>query len=230
MQAITLPIARQMAGHLSGDHSLDVLEVGCGDRPLTPLVRSNTWTGIDINLDSLSRTDPALRRCAADMTVLPFRDECFDAILSFSTLQYVDYEAAFAEFARVLRPRGTLLLGENLAFNPIARAFRLVTAFRATARGGSAVTRTYLDPANSTVLSSHFDSISAEPFYLFTPLLFAISPQPAGSPKALLGHLAADGLSRLDTAMMGPTLKRFPWMSLVVARRGGYDAPEARSS
>lgn len=73
-------------------------------------------------------------------------------------------------------------------------------------------------------------SISAEPFYLFTPLLFAISPQPAGSPKSALGHVAAGAWSRLDTAMMGPTLRRLAWMSLIAARRRDYDAPEARTS
>lgn len=46
-----------------------------------------------------------------DVTALPFSDASFDAVVSFDVLEHVpDYQKALREFARVLRPRGCLVL------------------------------------------------------------------------------------------------------------------------
>lgn len=219
MDAITVPIAQRMASHISRGKPLDVLEVGCGERSLASAVPSATWTGIDVDAIALSRSISAQRRAVADMTAIPFPAESFDALLSFSTLQYVDHDAAFAEFARVLRPNGMLLLGENLSRNPIARMFRLMTALGEALHGCRTVTKQYIEPATCCALAKHFHSISSEPFYLLTPLLFVLRPQPSGSRRAVVGHVSAIALSRLDDAMLHSALRRFAWMGLILARR-----------
>ena len=46
-----------------------------------------------------------------DVTRLSFRDRSFDAVVSLDVLEHVpDYRRALAEFARVLRPEGVLVL------------------------------------------------------------------------------------------------------------------------
>ena len=47
--------------------------------------------------------------------------EGFDAVISYSTLQYVDKGRVLDEVLRVLRPRGYAVFAENLATAPMAR-------------------------------------------------------------------------------------------------------------
>jgi hypothetical protein len=52
-----------------------------------------------------------------DVTALTFGDRSFGAVLSFDVLEHVpDYRAALAEFHRVLRPGGLLLLSAPFSF------------------------------------------------------------------------------------------------------------------
>jgi len=62
----------------------------------------------------------------ADATALPFPDASFDVVLSFVMLHHVvDWEAAFAECARVLRPGGRLI-GYDLLDSPTNRLVHVV--------------------------------------------------------------------------------------------------------
>lgn len=64
---------------------------------------------------------------AADATRLPFADATFDAVtMSFGLRNVVDVEQAIAEFARVTKPAGRLLICEFS--QPVNRAFRTVYA------------------------------------------------------------------------------------------------------
>jgi SAM-dependent methyltransferase len=71
----------------------------------------------------VDRSEEALayaRRCyarenaefvAADITALPFADASFDVVCSFETIEHVDEpERALAELARIVQPKGTLVL------------------------------------------------------------------------------------------------------------------------
>ncbi len=76
----------------------------------------------------LGRKNPAGLR-NEDLTRLTFRDESFDAILSFEVLEHIpDYRAAFAECARTLKPRGKMLF--SVPFGVKARQNRIRARLR----------------------------------------------------------------------------------------------------
>jgi len=63
-------------------------------------VARKSWAGIPVEWLSLK----------PGWTVLPFKDPCFDAIVSASVFEYlVDVERVVEELARVLRPEGVLI-------------------------------------------------------------------------------------------------------------------------
>ena len=119
---------RLFAGHvvlpwaLQG-HALrgDVLEIGCGNGAMAaealrkyPDVRL-TATDFDESMVEVARrrlsefgSRAEVRQ--ADATALPFPDGSFDVVLSFIMLHHVvQWERAFAEAARMLRPGGRLI-------------------------------------------------------------------------------------------------------------------------
>jgi SAM-dependent methyltransferase len=219
LNVITRPIAIQIASRLSGmDRHDPVLEVGYGNGRLAGLAQDALWTGIDLSVAAVSQSPKHYSCCAADMTSLPFQDGTFSALFSFSTLQYVDQEKALMEFARVLRPNGTLLLAENLRNNPVARLHRYTTASRAQRLGGTCETRRYLEPGNATI-STLFKVDSVELYHLLAPSLFLLRPQPGQRVRTALANWTSKGVLRLDRAALANGLSRFAWMCLIVATR-----------
>jgi ubiquinone/menaquinone biosynthesis C-methylase UbiE len=122
---LVLPWALQ-GNELAGD----VLEIGCGSGAMAAeLLRNYPAVRLTATDFDESMVDVARRRLVefgsraevrqADATGLPFPDCSFDAVLSFIMLHHVlQWEQAFAEMARVLRPGGRLvgydLLGDGV--------------------------------------------------------------------------------------------------------------------
>lgn len=110
-----------MAGVRPGERALD-LACGTGDIALAVAKRGAITIGLDITHRMLQlarrRASSAASRQAwvgGDMTSLPFRSASFDLVTTGYGLRNVpDLDAAIAEIARVLRPRGRLL---SLDFN-----------------------------------------------------------------------------------------------------------------
>ena len=81
---------------------------------------------------------------ATEAAELPFEDESFDLVFGHAVLHHLpDLDGAFAEFARVLRPGGTIafcgepsLYGDRLASVPKRAALALAPAWRALMRAG----------------------------------------------------------------------------------------------
>lgn len=97
---------------------------------------------------------PDLDFAAADATRLPFADDSFDVVtMSFGFRNVVDQPAALAEFHRVTRPGGRLLICEFS--QPVNRVFRtiyseyLMAAFPPVARALSSNPESYVYLAES---------------------------------------------------------------------------------
>ena len=103
-----------------GDERL--LDVGCGDGGVARLLRKRVAevVAVDIEPSPEWSEEPNLTFAVADAERLPFPDETFDALHSKDSLHHMeDPRAALAEYARVLRPGGTLLVIEGNRYNPV---------------------------------------------------------------------------------------------------------------
>jgi demethylmenaquinone methyltransferase/2-methoxy-6-polyprenyl-1,4-benzoquinol methylase len=110
---------------IPGERVLDVAAgTGVSTREFT---RSGAYVvGCDFSLGMLrSGTGTPVPLVAGDALRLPFGDRAFDAVtISFGLRNVVDVDAALAEFGRVTRPGGRLLIAEFSA--PVWRPFRTV--------------------------------------------------------------------------------------------------------
>lgn len=98
-----------------------VLDAGCGQG--TPVLRRLAGTadavGVDFSGEQLrlaAGNAPGAALVRGDMTALPFRADAFDAAVAYHSLVHVplaDHPVVLAEFARVLRPGGRLLVSEG---------------------------------------------------------------------------------------------------------------------
>jgi SAM-dependent methyltransferase len=116
-----------LAGRVQWPPDGEVLEVGCGPgllwasiAPLLPHLRLTLTDLSEGMLDASRRVvDPIdslelVATKACDAQDLPFADDAFDVLVANHMLYHVpDLSRAVAEFARVLRPDGTLLAATN---------------------------------------------------------------------------------------------------------------------
>jgi ubiquinone/menaquinone biosynthesis C-methylase UbiE len=122
---VVLPWALQ-GSELRGD----VLEIGCGSGAMAaavlrrhPHVRLTATdfdrSMVDVAKDRLAAFGSRADVRQADATQLPFADRSFDAVLTFVMLHHVlEWEQAFAEMARVLKPGGRILGYDLLGDGP----------------------------------------------------------------------------------------------------------------
>lgn len=163
----------------------DLLDVGTGTglalRAAATAGRS--LAGIDLSPRMLAAAQdhlPAATFQVADALHLPFRDASFDTVFCVSAITYMDAEKALIEWARVLRPEGTIIVSSPATDGiTTARLFRLAarahgilisdpnaatgsrTAFESLAEGaGLTVTRTsgsVFEEAGMTSAAASFD-------------------------------------------------------------------------
>ena len=103
-----------------GDERL--LDAGCGDGGVARLLRPRVAevVAVDVVPSPAWRAEPGLSFAVADAAKLPFPDAGFDVVHSKDSLHHMeDPRAALAEYARVLRPGGTLLVIEGNRYNPV---------------------------------------------------------------------------------------------------------------
>jgi len=97
----------------------DVLDVWCGSRPYDDLLPAGALcVGLDVVGNPYGLAD------VVSDDFLPFPDETFDLVMCIQAFQYLDdAERAVAEFARVLRPGGSVLVSSVLGFEYDLRHF-----------------------------------------------------------------------------------------------------------
>jgi ubiquinone/menaquinone biosynthesis C-methylase UbiE len=108
-----------LAGEVRGQ---SVLDIGCGDGTysISACTRGARVTSVDRSsamLEAARRPSEDCREriacCLAAAEALPFDDNCFDIVLAVTTLCFVnDPQRAIQEAGRVLRPGGSLVIGE----------------------------------------------------------------------------------------------------------------------
>jgi ubiquinone/menaquinone biosynthesis C-methylase UbiE len=103
-----------------GDERL--LDVGCGNGRVARLLRERVAEVVAIDIESSSEWQdaPGLTFQVADGEQLPFADASFDIVHSKDSLHHMNDPAkALAEYRRVLRAAGTLLVIESNRYNPV---------------------------------------------------------------------------------------------------------------
>jgi ubiquinone/menaquinone biosynthesis C-methylase UbiE len=130
------PFARSLEiGAGTGYFSLNLLNAGVvGHATCTDLSPGMLET-LEANARRLGR---AVETVACDAAELPFKDESFDVVLGHAVLHHLPaLERSFAEFARVLRPGGTLFFagepsrqGDRIAAWPKRAAMRAAPLWR----------------------------------------------------------------------------------------------------
>ncbi len=112
------PAILELAGDVSGRR---ILDAGCGSGPILADLRAGgaDITGIDASAGMLEQARLRLG-AAADLVVadladrLPFDDDTFDDVVASQVLHYLeDWAPTLAEFRRVLKPGGRLILSEE---------------------------------------------------------------------------------------------------------------------
>ena len=100
----------------AGDGDPLVLDVGCGDGARTLANLPPGSVGLDVSRRGLALaadTVPDARLVHGEMSALPFAADRFDAVTAYHAVFHVERErhpAVYAEFARLLRPGGRLLM------------------------------------------------------------------------------------------------------------------------
>jgi SAM-dependent methyltransferase len=98
---------------------LQVLDAACGEGYGAALLARSAArvSAVDLSADAVAHARErygTLENLAfeeADVTRLPFEDDRFDALISFETLEHLEaQDAMLAEFRRVLKPTGFLLI------------------------------------------------------------------------------------------------------------------------
>lgn len=133
----------RLLGNTTIPHDATVLDVGCGiggpTRWIAQKFPAARVIGIEFLADSVRRArdaaDPSIAFIQGDAQRIPFRDDSVDLLFNLeSALHYPDKAAFLRECARVLRPGGTLCLGDITAVHkrflaPIAWLNRAASSF-----------------------------------------------------------------------------------------------------
>ncbi len=134
------PYARSLEiGAGTGYFSLNLLNAGVVERATCTDISPGMLEALEANARRLNRQ---VETVSCDAAELPFDDESFDLVLGHAVLHHLPaLERSFAEFARVLKPGGTLFFagepsrqGDRIAAWPKRAAMRVAPLWRKAVR------------------------------------------------------------------------------------------------
>ena len=116
-----------------------VLDYCCGDGSFTIFLAKKGihMIGIDIsevsiqngkNLIKTEGLEDRISLFAMDAEKTEFPNSYFNGILCGGVLHHLNIENAYKEMARILKPEGTIICNEPLAYNPIFQLYRRLTS------------------------------------------------------------------------------------------------------
>jgi len=111
-------ILRELKGYKN------VLSVGCGPAIIEKGLQKNGFdvTGLDVSEEALEGAPDSIRTIVGSANNIGVEDSSFDAVIFVVSLQFIeDYEGAIQETARVLKPKGKLLV---MLLNPESQFFK----------------------------------------------------------------------------------------------------------
>lgn len=145
-----------------------IVEVGCGSGETSVLfaLHGAKVIGVDISREMIKNSNELAKKWQVEnkchflngnTEALPLSDCTADIIFSRSTMQYLDRTLVIPECLRILKPGGTMVLIENLPFNPFMKIYRSIK--RLNARSPKDVA--YQKSLKGYVTQSEFDELSA---------------------------------------------------------------------
>lgn len=214
------PMVQLGISHLADsekEHIL-ILDLGCGRGQRAPILHTDDRfrvIGLDINRQSLRHARsryPDASYVHGDIEKLPFADATFDAIFSFSVLQYVDWQTTIRQCKRILKPKGRAVFVENLSGNVFAKGYRMLHRALGWTYATHMTPKRHIRWHELSVFRSEFQSVTCTPFHLMTPAALVIPTiRYAFSGKPL--QITASGLYRFLRATDRCLLKRVPFLA-----------------
>jgi len=154
-----------------------VLDYCCGDGNVSVFLAKNEIevVGIDISEVSIQNSKNLAKKEGVENKVsffvidaekTNFPDNYFDGILCTGVLHHLDIKRAFKEMARILKPEGSIICIEPLAYNPIFQLYRKLTPHLRTKWEAEHI----LTKKDINLAKNYFEKIETQLFHLFTLL------------------------------------------------------------
>lgn len=110
--ALSRAVRAAIATQLEGRAGLDIVDVGCGEKPFRPFFAGHASSYLGTDVFSSPSVD---RVCPAE--ALDVDDACADVVLCLSVLEHVNSpQRSVAELSRILRPGGVVFASTHGAF------------------------------------------------------------------------------------------------------------------
>ncbi len=112
-----------------------ILDVGCGDGPITSLLFDTGFPqimGLDVSKEAIKMAREKEKRISflvGSCQNLPFADESFETVLASEMLEHLTYpdgQLFLKEAKRVIKPNGRVIISVPNFSNPCLRALRMV--------------------------------------------------------------------------------------------------------
>jgi len=195
-----------------------VLDYGCGNGGFSMILarRGARVLGIDISpklIEQARASATEMRRngiapgfLVGDALETPFRDASFDYVVGNGVLHHLDLEKAFAEIARVLKPRGMAVFMEPMYSHPLLWLVRRLTPNTHTADERP------LSLADIDRARKWFPNCKHREHFLF-----AVCAAPAHVLGKQFALAVIGALDRVDEGLMRlfPRLRGYAWLTVM---------------